>query len=259
MQGFRGAKQEMVERQAFRLSQAITVNAHAVKDFLISRKVPAEKIVVTYNGLDFDRLQTAPDRSRSQKCCELGLPDDNGLRFVSIVANLRHDVKNIPMFLRAAKIISERYPDVRFVIAGEGQLEGQLKRMASELGVDGKCLFIGRCGNVPDLLSVSEICVLSSFYEGFSNSILEYMAASKPVVATDVGGAAEAIAEGVSGFLVQSDDHTAMAERIESLIADPETGQKMGEKGREIIETRFSTAAQLNQITALYESLLSKH
>jgi glycosyltransferase involved in cell wall biosynthesis len=107
-------------------------------------------------------------------------------------------------------------------------------------------------------MSVSEVCVLSSKAEGFSNSILEYMAAARPVVATKVGGAPEAVVEGETGYLVKSGDHEAMAARIISLLREPERAKQMGEAGKKIVEEKFSCEAQLARTEELYQTLLEK-
>jgi glycosyltransferase involved in cell wall biosynthesis len=107
-------------------------------------------------------------------------------------------------------------------------------------------------------LAVSEICVLSSLAEGFSNAILEYMAAGRPVVATDVGGARELVIEGTTGFLVQPRDYTNMGERIIQLLNDVPRAQQMGEQGRRVVVEKFSRDAQLRRTEQLYEDLLNR-
>jgi glycosyltransferase involved in cell wall biosynthesis len=109
---------------------------------------------------------------------------------------------------------------------------------------------------VPDLLAASDVCVLSSQAEGFSNSILEYMAAGRAVVATNVGGASEAIVEGETGHLVDSGDDRAMAERLIALLRDPERRRSMGSSGRHRVEQHFSTENRLNTTIALYKKFL---
>jgi L-malate glycosyltransferase len=109
---------------------------------------------------------------------------------------------------------------------------------------------------VPDLLAASDVCVLSSQAEGFSNSILEYMAAGRAVVATNVGGASEAIVEGETGHLVNAGDDRAMAERLISLLRDPEKRRTMGIKGRRRVEQSFSTENRLTTTIALYKKFL---
>ncbi|MGH9970115.1 MAG: glucosamine inositolphosphorylceramide transferase family protein [Pyrinomonadaceae bacterium] len=258
--GMRTSAQKRVERLAFRIAHGIVTNAKAVGEHLVKEGVAKDKINVVYNGLDLDRLAPRP-MSRADALALLGLPAPLASaqrKFVTIVANLQHDVKDHPMFLRAAQRIHKVMPQATFLVAGEGELIGSARALAEELEIGGEIFFLGRCEHVPELLSISDVCVLSSKAEGFSNAILEYMAAARPVVATDVGGAREAIAEGQSGYLVASGDDMAMAERILALLRDPVRSRAMGETGRRIVEEKFSCESQLNKIEALYQRLLQR-
>jgi len=124
------------------------------------------------------------------------------------------------------------------------------------LGLAQSAYFIGRCERLPELLAVSDVCVLSSTSEGFSNSILEYMAAGKPVVATDVGGTREAVIEGVTGFLVTPGDDQTLAVRIIELLMNPQRAKEMGTAGRHVIEDKFSMQTQLEMTLKLYDQFL---
>jgi hypothetical protein len=130
------------------------------------------------------------------------------------------------------------------------------EQLAAELGVKESCLFTGRCASVPDLLAASDVCLLTSQAEGFSNSILEYMAAGCAGVATNVGGASEAIVEGETGHLVSSGDDAAMAARIVDLLRNPERRVQMGHNGRRVVEERFSLQSRLSNTSALYQRML---
>jgi glycosyltransferase involved in cell wall biosynthesis len=254
--GMRTPAQRRVELFAFRLAHAVVANAEAVRQQLVKDGVPARKVSVVYNGLDDERLRPPADFSREAALEDLGLP--RGRRLVTVVANLRHAVKDHPTFLRAAQRVRERVPEAAFVLAGEGELETNLRRLASELGIADAVFFTGRCTRVGELLAVSDVCVLSSTAEGFSNSILEYMAAGRPVVATDVGGAREAIVEGETGHLVSAGDDEQMAARIGELLRDPVRAREMGERGSQRVARQFSCAAQLSRVEALYERLLRR-
>lgn len=257
--GMRTPSQKKAERWAFRLAQGIVANADAVRSQLVSEGVAPEKITVLYNGLDLDRL-TPRSTSMSEALSLVGVPPALSpplRKLVTIVANLRHDVKDYPMFLRAAGRIHAALPGAAFLMAGEGALIEPMRALAAELGIAESSFFLGRCQNVPDLLRISDVCVLSSSAEGFSNAILEYMAAGKPVVATDVGGAREAIVEGETGYLVPSGDDGKMAERIVSLLRNPEQAEAMGEAGRRVVAEKFSTGAQLQKVEELYARLLT--
>jgi glycosyltransferase involved in cell wall biosynthesis len=256
--GWRTPAQNMAERFAFRFAHVVHANSEAVKRHLIENGVPAQKIVTLYNGLDMSRVTPPRGLQRDEALAMFGLASERDRRFVTIVANMRHEVKNQEMFLRAAQRVREAVPDAAFILAGEGELTEKLRALAQELGVGRDAFFIGRCENIAALLYISDVCVLSSRAEGFSNSILEYMAAARPVVVTDVGGAREAVVEGETGYLVQSDDDETMAARIVSLLKDPQRGREMGARGRLRVEENFSDAVQLENTQALYERLLAR-
>ncbi|HEX6625134.1 MAG TPA: glycosyltransferase [Pyrinomonadaceae bacterium] len=254
----RSARQRLVERAAYRLADAVVANCEEVRRQLVAEGVAADKTVTIHNGLDLRRVELPADFDRRETLAALGLPAEEGLRFVTILANLRIELKDHPTFLRAASRVRAAVPEARFVLAGEGELASPLRALAAELGVGDSALFIGRCRRVAELLAVSDVCVLSSKAEGFSNSILEYMAAGRPVVATDVGGAREAVVEGETGHLVASGDDEALAARISALLGEPERARAMGARGRAVVEEKFSSAAQLERTLNLYERLLTE-
>jgi glycosyltransferase involved in cell wall biosynthesis len=182
----------------------------------------------------------------------LGLPERC---LVTIVANLQHAVKDHPMFLRAAARVRAAVPDAAFVIAGEGKLMEGLRELAAQLGLEANVFFIGRCEKVAELLSVSDVCALSSTAEGFSNAIVEYMAAARPVVVTDVGGAREAVIAGETGYLVPPGDDEQMAVRMIELLRDPKRARAMGELGRLVVDEKFSCERHLQNTLELYDEL----
>jgi L-malate glycosyltransferase len=254
--GMRTAAQRRAQRWAFGLAHQVIANSEAGRERLVSQGVKDTKISVIYNGLDVNRLATTS--SRSESLALLGIPEGLGerKRFVTVVANMRHDVKDYPMFLRAARRIKMEIADVAFLLAGEGELTESLRAIAVDLEIADCTVFLGRCERIAELLSISDVCVLSSKAEGLSNSILEYMAAACPVVATNVGGAREAIVDGETGYLVASGEDLAMAERIVSLMKKPEMAREMGDRGRRVVEEKFSCSAQLRRTEELYERLL---
>jgi len=249
--GMRTRGQLHVERRAFGLAHHIVANANGVKDYLVNSGVPAKKIRVINNGVDLARWGTH-SITRNSVIEEFNLPKEYGARFVTIVANLRSEVKNHKMFLRAAQIVRERITDVFFLIVGEGELVPEVRDFARQLGLDDRTVFAGRCTNVAALLSISEIGVLTSDSEGMPNSVLEYMAASLPVVATSVGGVNEVVIHGETGYLVGRGEHGAMAEFIIRLLNDKELSNEFGRRGRERIEKEFSLENQLRKTLELY-------
>lgn len=257
----RPENQRLVERLAYRAAHAVVANCEDVRQQLIREGVPAQKVRTIYNGLDLARVQPA-QTERAEILASLNLPE---ARFVTIMANMRAHVwnpepacyKDHPTFLRAAKRVYESIPGAAFIIAGEGELKEATQELARSLGIADRTFFIGRCQDVGSVLSISDVCVLSSSSEGFSNAILEYMAAARPVVATDVGGAREAIVHGETGYLVPVGDPDQMAEHIISLLSDPEGARSMGESGRRRVNEKFSSLKQLQNVESLYTELLT--
>ncbi len=128
-------------------------------------------------------------------------------------------------------------------------------RLAERLGVD-DVFFIGACSDIGDLLALAEVGVLSSSAEGLPNAVLEYMAAARPVVATAVGGVGEAVVDGETGYIVAAGDDRAMAERVISLLEDPELARAMGRRARRRTENQFSGRLLVERTVRLYDSVL---
>jgi glycosyltransferase involved in cell wall biosynthesis len=256
--GLRTSRQEFVERRALARARAVVVNGQSVAEHLRAMGVPASKVHILYNGVETtDNQETGVERVELWQ--QFALPGEADRPVVTIVANLRHPVKDQETFLRAAARVRAEVPTAVFVLAGEGERMPALKTLAVELGLGDAAVFTGRCTRIPELLSLSDVCVLSSTNEGFPNAILEYLAAGKPVVTTDVGGVREAVIDGESGFVVPVGDDAAMAARIAELLSDPELRLRMGQRGSATVAETFSPAARLRELERLYESLLGEH
>jgi len=255
--GSRSVAQKLVVRRVYDLAHCIVANAEAVRHQLIRDGVRADKVVTIYNGVDTERISPRSNVPREESLAALNLRQKENHRFVTIVANLR-PMKDHLTFLKAAQRVRAEFPDALFVIAGDGELSEEVRGLISRLGMADYALMLGRCADVATLLSISDVCVLSSNCgEGFSNSIIEYMAAERPVVATDVGGAREAIVEGQTGFIVGIGDDRGMAERIMFLLGNSQQAREMGKCGLQVVKQKFSCKAQLEQVENLYDRLLS--
>jgi len=243
------------------VNQTICVSK-AVKQVLAGRKLldPARARVI-YNGVDL--LEFAVNRDAvADKKKQLGLAAD--VPVVALVANPR-PVKDLETFILAARQVLDAKREAHFIVIGEYKVDPnerssyreKLDRLAAQLEMKAHLSFLGRRADVSELLAVTDVCVLTSRSEGFSNTIIEYMAAQKPVVATDVGGNNEAVREGETGFLVppQSPDRTAAA--ILKLLDDQALAQRMGKKGRERLEEFFTLARMVRDHQELYNALLS--
>jgi len=154
--------------------------------------------------------------------------------------------------LKAATLV----PQATFVIAGEGPLRESLEAQAKQLGIDGRVKFLGHREDIQDLLAICDVFVLPSLSEGLPVSVLEAMAASKPVVASAVGGNKEVVIHGETGLLVPPADPTALATAIQSILSDPGFAARLAAAGNERVQKQFSAETMVGKITQIYDELI---
>ncbi len=212
--------------------------------------VPAEAFDVVYNGIDFERYRIPSDRDGLLR--ELSIPDDQKL--VLSVGRLT-EAKDYPMLLRAARRCRGRVP-ARFLIAGHGELETELRGLAHELGVTDIVHFLGLRRDIPRLLRSCDLFCMTSSREGFPNALLEAMAAGRPVVTTDFPGADEVVRRGVDGVMVRSGDDASLSDALAEMLGAPERAAAMGEHAAVRARETFSMEAMVRNTWQCYQSLL---
>lgn len=196
---------------------------------------PAGKVHVIPNGVDVEKFHPRWPGRRLQG--ELRLEAD--VPVAGIVAALRPE-KNHELFLRAAAMVRQRLPRARFLIVGDGPQRQRLESLARELELAQAAQFLGTRRDVPELLALIDVVLLTSHMEANPISILEAMAAEKPVVATRVGSVAEAVVDGRTGYLVTPGDPRQTADRVVELLGDRERAAAMGRAAREQVIARWS-------------------
>jgi glycosyltransferase involved in cell wall biosynthesis len=211
-----------------------------------------DRVRVVYQGVDMTKFSRG--LGDPSACARFGIPPH--ARVVGIVANLR-PVKDLALFLRSAKIVAGEIDDVVFLLAGRGELYQQLCDLSSELGIRDRVFFTQGEGKVMDCLARMSIGCLTSISEGFSNAIMEYMAAGLPAVAIDVGGNRDAIIEGETGYLVQERSPEAFAKPLIELLRNEELRATMGEKGFQRCVENFEVGKTIRQLEEFYESLVA--
>jgi glycosyltransferase involved in cell wall biosynthesis len=211
------------------------------------QRIAPETVRFVPNGID-GRAPT-PERDMRR---ELGIGPDAPV--VGSVGALRPE-KRFDVLLRAAAELVPRRPAMRVVIVGEGSERPRLEALAAELGLGETLLMLGARGDVPDVLQALDVAVVSSDFEGSPLSVMEYMEAGLPVVATAVGGLPQMIHDGVHGELVPRRDPVALASAIEGLLADPQRRRELGAAGRERRRAEFDLGVMVARIEQLYEQL----
>jgi L-malate glycosyltransferase len=253
------AARRRVHRLACRLAHCVLVNAEAVREQWIAAGFRPSKMEVIRNGISLAHFTPGP---RSAVRQALGLPADAPL--ITVVSRL-NPLKGVEFFLEAAAAIAARRPEVRFLVVGDSEpspsqtaYRASLEDLAIRNGLAGRVIFTGFRSDVPQLLAASTVSVLPSLSEGLSNVLLESMAAGLPVVATRVGGTAEAVAQGVTGLLVDAGDPAALARSVDLFLENPELARRCGEAGRARVREYFSDARMVRDTEQFYAGLLAR-
>jgi glycosyltransferase involved in cell wall biosynthesis len=205
------------------------------------------------NGIPPARIAD-PDRDVR---AELGI--DRRTPVVGTVATLRPQ-KAIDVLLRAIAAVRGRLPEVRLLVAGGAEDSAEERRLRSiigDLGLESAVSMLGPRRDVPELLAAFDVAAISSDFEGSPLSLLEYMQAARPVVATRVGGVPDVLEHGVTGLLVEPRDPDALASALLELLEDRGRAARMAEAGRERQQREFSLEAMARRVGELYEELFA--
>ena len=253
----RKAKHAMVYRVVNRLSDRVLAVSEEVKKFCIEADhIEPQRISVIYNGVDFKHIAGKESRENPFATADWA----GASHIVTCLSNIRR-VKGIDVLVRTAQRVCRELPDAVFVVAGslyESDYSNEMQSMIRSLGLEKNIKLLGFIGDPVPLLKMSDAFCLLSRSEGFCNALLEAMACGIPSVVTRVGGNPEAINDGENGFLVPVEDDAAAAERLLTLLRNPEQAAQMGERGRNSVETRFSAEAMIQKLITVYRDLLAK-
>ena len=233
--------------QVFTVSDVVRSSIRYPRALGWRRLPPLETL---YHGLDRAVLEAAaaPDGVRE----ELGIPA--GAPLVGTVANFRH-TKGHGYLLRAAELVRQRVPDVRFMLVGQGPLEAEVRADAERLGLGDTVIFTGFREDVPRLTAAIDVFALSSLHEGLSIALLEAMALGKPPVITRVGGHPELVSDRRDGLLVPPADASALAAGIVSVLADQRLRARLGEAARRRAAD-FDIRTAVRRMEEVYAGLL---
>ena len=231
-----------------RLVDKYTTVSESVRQFVIKKEhINPNKVITIPNGLDFNRMK--PKASASEKRKELGLSKEDAI--ILSVAHLRK-TKDYPTLFNAMTPL--RQTNTHLLVVGKGEAETEYKKIAQQLELD-NVHFLGQRKDVFDLLNIADVCVLSTFYEGQSNALLEYMAAKKPIIATDIEENREVMDNGKEGILVPPQSPNELARAILTLLTNQKLPQKLANNAYARVKRNHDIKRVAKQTEELYESL----
>jgi len=215
--------------------------------------LPARRIVTIHNGINTDQFRRRTDRGKAREL--LGLPTDERL-IIGGVGRL-DEAKGFTYLIDAMAYLSAEYPTLTLVLAGQGPLLEPLKAQAARLGLADHVRFLGFCRDVQQVYDALDVFVLSSLCEALPYALLEAMATCLPTVGTTVGGVAEVVVSGRTGFLVPPRDGEALASALRPLLASTDMRETLGRNGRQRVSADFSEEKMVRETIQVYRDLLN--
>jgi sugar transferase (PEP-CTERM/EpsH1 system associated) len=224
-------------------------------------RVKSERIVYIPNGVDTEKfrpsdsgsaLEASPSEVRKRLRSQLGLPPNPVL--VGTVGRL-DPVKDFPTLMKGFRQIKDSFSGAKLVIVGDGPVRSNLSRLGEELGLDSSLIWLGERNDIPELLRSFDIFVQTSIFEGMSNTILEAMASSLPIIATDTGGNPEVVSNGENGILVPVGGVTELSVALQKYLSDPVLRYKHGSNSRRRAIDCFDLSLMAARYAEMYENL----
>ncbi|MEX2172735.1 MAG: glycosyltransferase [Pirellulaceae bacterium] len=250
---WKGAVQLAIDRVFARRTERIVTNSSGVKDFYVSRGLPADKFAIIPNGIG----PFAPEESisRAQLLAELKLPCD--ARLIGAIGRLWPQ-KRVKDLIWAMDLLKSARDDAHLLIIGDGPLRWRLERFRDQNDIAERVHFLGERHDVPRLLPHLDCLWLASEYEGQSNAVMEAMSAGVPIIATDISGNRDLVIPGETGYLVPVGDRAMFTRHTHHLLDDPVLGRRLGEAGRQRMLAHFSIERMIERHAALYRELVGK-
>ena len=244
-----------INRRLWRRLDAGIAISEAIKQFTIEVEgAPADKITVVHYGMDYNWLSdTEIQVARANLRDQLGLSMDTNI--LGMVCRLVQQ-KGIPYALEATRRIQADFPNAHLVIAGDGELAAELRRLAAAIGIDDRVHWLGWRHDAADLMAAFDVLLVPSLWEGFGLVLLEAMSRRVPVIASRASAIPEVVVHGETGILIEPRDVDALAKAMTRLLQDRALRKHMGLLGAARLEEHFSSARMVDRTIAVYEDVL---
>jgi glycosyltransferase involved in cell wall biosynthesis len=226
--------------------------SEAIRQMLLGDGIPPERTITVHEGIDVDHVAATPAVNLHEA---LFLP--HGAPIVGNVAALVPH-KGQRYLIDAAHLVVQHAPDTRFVILGEGELREHLEKQVHEHHLEKHVLLPGFRTDVLGCIKAFDLFVMSSVTEGLGTSLLDAMAAARPIVATTAGGIPEIVEDGVNGLLVPPRDARALADAILRALRDADLRRRLGDAGFARVNERFTVERMVAQTAAAYEQIVAQ-
>lgn len=213
-----------------------------------------EQYRILRSGID-PSLYRAPAGARERLRAELGAGPGDVV--VGSIANFKPQKAPLDL-VEAARLARMRDPRLRFVVAGDGELRGDVERAIDRAGLRPAFRLLGWRDDVAELLAAMDVFLLTSLFEGLPRVVLQAMAASVPVVATDTGGVAEVVTHEVSGILVPPGDPGSAADAVVTLAGDSRMRLRLAEAASAVLGSEFDIRRMVHDLEALYDEILTR-
>lgn len=253
--GVEGSLRLLINRLTSTFVNRYIVVSEAVGSFLNKNvKIRSAKISTVLNGIEYNNFEVSLIEQEKFKK-KFGITDSHEV--IGTIARL-HRQKGHIYLLHAIKSVAERFPGVKFLVVGDGPLKYKLEDLARKLDVGNNIVFTGNQKDIITILSLIDIFVLPSLWEGLPITILEAMAMKKPVVVTNVSGNPEVVVDNITGILVPPKEPVLLAEAIVRLLRDKDLRFKLGEAGYQRGKDKFSAEQMIANTTMIYDELLKE-
>jgi glycosyltransferase involved in cell wall biosynthesis len=248
-------KRSMLNRLLLKKRDRLIACGGAVQQALIRNEgLPESRIEVIYNGVDLKALSRPSVDARARIRHQLGLNTED---FVAVLVARLHRLKDHATALRAVARARNEIPGLRLLLVGEGDQRESIERIISENHLESTVTLAGARTDIPDLLSASDVFLLSSLSEGIPLTVIEAMAARRPVISTAVGGLPELIEHRVTGLLAPAGDEAVLAKHLSDLHSHPDLRSNIAEAAHRNVVRKFSLDGMLNRYREVYREVLN--
>lgn len=247
----------LIERFLAKFTQIIVaISPNQKLDLSCKYKIATQnKFKVIPLGLDLEPLLSLSTENMDSKT-DFGLNTD--CKVVSIIGRLV-PIKNHELFIKSANLLVNQYKaEVQFLIVGDGECRSEIQQRVKENNLTERIHFIGWQSDMVKVYQVSDIVVLTSRNEGTPVSLIEAMAAGKPVVSTNVGGVKDVVSDGITGFVTPSNNEKILSKKILLLLNDKKLREQFGKEARKKAGENFSIKRLVNDVTSLNRELSKK-